>query len=191
MEEAKPLTVLTIREQLMSKSRYDIKVLASEIGQIVTLSTSFKMSVQSHPLDLDSLRRPRRRTLNRLLNLYRSLRTFTFYEIDMHPNGFHIYGSRTSEWGRHMTYKFWVPSEKILDPLVISGFRNFVKSGSLVISGFHNKDEADRYQEVADLLAEFFDDLFREYKLMKRGRGRPRKYPLVQQEVQDDGQTEA
>jgi hypothetical protein len=191
VEDTKPLVVQTIKEQMDNKRRLDIKVLASEINQIVSLSTSFRMSVQPHAFDLEATRRPRRRAINRLVNLYRSLRTFTFNEIDMYQNGFHIYGSRTSDWGRHMMYRFWVPNEKVIDPLVVSGFRKLTTNGHLIISGFHNKDEADRYQEIADLLAEFFEDLFREYALTKRKRGRPRKYPLVQQEVPHDGQTEA
>jgi len=123
----------------------------------------------------------RRRQQNRLVNFYKYLDDFMFSSIRIYTNGVTIDGYKTSVMGRRMSYKFFVGQDKILDPCLLTGFRQLAtERGKPRLYGYSRDGwDIEHVKTVFDMVVELFADIFHEHMLTARKRGRPRKYPLM------------
>jgi len=186
-----PLAPPPLEKQLL-KGNLQLHIRVENINQNIRLSQyDFKMLVVEHS---DPLEHPwrRRQTKNRLINLYRWLDKFIFTDIQIHSHGIWIRGRKKSPQGRSITYQFYVEGSKLLDPYLLHRIRDVAKeNNSTKLPEFYDaKFSLEDKQMEADLIAELFGDIFREYALSRRRRGRPRKYPLNLQGGTDETNSE-
>jgi len=176
---AEPLMPPALEKQL-EKGNQQLRIRVENINQNVRLSHyDFKMLIIEHS---DPLKHPwrRRQMKNRLINLYRLLDKFIFTDIQIHSHGIWIRGRKRSPRGRTIIYQFYVEGSKLLDPYLLHRIRDMAKeNNSTKLPEFYDAEfSLEDKQMEADLIAELFGDIFREYALSRRRRGRPRKYPL-------------
>lgn len=123
---------------------------------------------------------------NRLVNFYKYLDDFIFSSVRIYTNGVTIDGYKTSIIGRYMSYKFFVGQDKILDPCLLTSFRQLAAEyGKPWLYGCNSGNawnwdwDIEHVKTVFDMVVELFADIFHEHMLTARKRGRPRKYPLM------------